>query len=358
MNVTVAEPRTPHNPHNNNIVSREPERQLGLRAFSLIDGRGEGDKPLPFFAVVRDTRVPGNATTYAVWMQIGERCQSEDHWWPLSLDEIADGARCSPRSVSTHTKLLEENGLLEVRHHHNGRKNQYRVHPVSSANPADLLSKSCRAAQQMLLPEEEREQLRGSFSSGSDPLSKDVANIGAATPPNPPQKKSGSNRSPISFSKSTLLFLKLYRKLSKGRGEKINEVGLLARARTFEADIYAEKKAILDRLTAEEKLLTAKGVDPRIPQTLGGPGAVRQRPSPNGDIGRIVGSVAKSMPSTFDDFGETAPKVPWRATTPSDNLLSRQRALPDCTEHRWTPPARDGISTCVVCNREERKLNE
>ena len=96
MNVTVAEPRTPHNPHNNNIVSREPERQLGLRAFSLIDGRGEGDKPLPFFAVVRDTRVPGNATTYAVWMQIGERCQSEDHWWPLSLDEIADGARCSP----------------------------------------------------------------------------------------------------------------------------------------------------------------------------------------------------------------------------------------------------------------------
>ena len=114
----------------------------------------------------------------------------------------------------------------------------------------------------MLLPEEEREQLRGSFSSGSDPLSKDVANIGAATPPNPPQKKSGSNRSPISFSKSTLLFLKLYRKLSKGRGEKINEVGLLARARTFEADSYAEKKAILDRLTAEEKLLTAKGLIP------------------------------------------------------------------------------------------------
>ena len=185
MSVTVAES---HTPHNNNIVGREPERQLGLRAFSLIDGRGEGDKPLPFFAVVRDTRVPGNATTYAVWMQIGERCQSEDHWWPLSLDEIADGARCSRRSVSTHTKLLEENGLLEVRHHHNGRRNQYRVHPISRANAALQQGKCCPTAGQMLPPEEEREQFRGSFSSGSDPLSKGVANIGAATPPSPPQK--------------------------------------------------------------------------------------------------------------------------------------------------------------------------
>ena len=87
-------------------------------------------------------------------------------------------------------------------------------------------------------------------------------------------------------------------------------------AGAFDGLEHADRKRILDKLLAEEQLAAAQGK---------------------------VTAPPKAEPSPRHKF-------------PLPVARNKVRERPACTEHRWTPPASDGISNCFDC--DEEKLGE
>ena len=89
-------------------------------------------------------------------------------------------------------------------------------------------------------------------------------------------------------------------------------------AEVFDGLEHVEKKRILDRLEAEEQQAAIRGEV--------------ANPPPKTPALRHVPPVARSTPK------------PTRERTGA------------CREHRWTPPAEDGIASCVLCGEERGQL--
>ena len=104
--------------------------------------------------------------------------------------------------------------------------------------------------------------------------------------------------------------VKMLFKLQRKLGYRADD----AQAGVFDGLEHADRKRILDKLLAEEQVAAANGKvapPPKKPQAPRAGVAIESKPKPE---------------------------------------------RPSCVEHRWTPPASDGISNCIMCSAETASL--
>ena len=312
--------------------------------------RERTDEDRAFLSAVHAVQVPG-IVPRAVFRALGYFASlgNARRAFPR-VGQLATYVGGTERGVIKVLRRLEAAGWIVQTKKGGGRRlaAEYRLNVKTLNNVHGL----CRETLNNVHTEEGRSDNK--YKNLPAPLRDVVASIGAAVRTGKPTKNSGSIDHRFSPSKQGRLFMGVTRKLARVRGEKIDDDELVRQTKKLQSLDYTRIKAVLDPLLHEERMLAAKGEVKRAPAAVGGPGAVRQRPSPNGDVVQVVGSVAKSMPVPSSVFGETAPKNPWKYEA---RYQRPRRTTPDCAEHVFSEPAGDGIETCFLCLRERGTIH-
>ena len=232
-----------------------------------------------------------------------------------SVKRLADEAMCSPRSAQYALRRLETAGLIECLDDASGRTTSRGGRTTSRycvAGAQPVHRSGATSAPEVL--KEGTKRSKKTLSLNDDAQTIDPGAVEEVEMPEEviclpfPSQEPGADE-PYQHPKQVGMLCAVARKL----GREVSE----PEARAFDQLSHERKISTMAPLLAEEQLLAANGVVPPPP---------------------------KATPSPRHEF-------------PLPVARNTVRERPSCTEHRWTPPASDGVSNCYDCP-EERKAND
>ena len=229
-----------------------------------------------------------------------------------SVKRLAREAMCSPRSAQYALRRLESAGLIECLDDASGR---------TSSRGGRTTSRYCVAGVQTVHPSGANRApkvLKEGNSVSKDPsLTTDTVKSIDPALLEKVEKQIGIDC--LSFPSPPS---------ADGEYQHPKQVGMLcAVARKLGREVSEHEQRAFDKLSHERKILTLKPLL-EAEQSLAAEGVVTPPP--------------KAAPSPRH---EIAHHHEGKSTS----------TRPACTEHRWTPPASDGISNCFDCDHEEKR---
>ena len=228
---------------------------------------------------------------------------------------LARKAQYSERSVQYALRRLESAGLIECLDDASGRTTSRGGRTTSRycvAGAQPVHRSGATSAPEVL--KEGTKRSKKTLSLNDDAQTIDPGAVEEVEMPEEviclpfPSQEPGADE-PYQHPKQVGMLCAVARKL----GREVSE----PEARAFDQLSHERKISTMAPLLAEEQLLAATGVVPPPP---------------------------KATPSPRHEF-------------PLPVARNTVRERPSCTEHRWTPPASDGVSNCYDCP-EERKAND
>ena len=243
-----------------------------------------------------------------------------------SMARLAREALCCERSVRSALRRLESRGLIECLYFKGGRKtSRYRVVGSTEcrAGRQEMPGRAAPVAPEVLKegkPEVRTKDPSLSVSTNAqtmDPVAVEEVErpkeVICLPFPSLKQEQEQEQKASAPVPEETVFVnenqVKMLFKLQRKLGYRADD----GQAGVFDGLEHADRKRILDKLLEEEQLAAAQGKVPPPP---------------------------KAAPSPRHGF-------------PLPVARNKVRERPSCTEHRWTPPAEDGVRNCYDCDEEQ-----